>query len=742
MNAYAQNGIRLIVLVTLYLLGAELATWFIKSPDQVALIWAPSGLAFAALVVYGIRWWPFIAIAVVLLHLVLAPVPMLFLPFSIAANVLEAVIGAWVVRRFAAKAVSDLSINSGFSLLAGGLMQVLVGGPVGVTGMYIAGMVNSEQIVSGLARWMMGDLFGVISVGPAAMMIMVRLRDGVMDLPFNYAGTLEKTIWFIGMVGSLALLFWLDTHSPDYALGMASLPLAMLLWSALRFKPLWASVSNMLMAQTVAAFAGMGWGGFSTPDNLLDSSILVLFMCTITIVPQMLVAATHQNRVTSARLLRRATFDSLTRLPNRTAFGQMVRDRVANARTGTEMALAYIDVDQFKVVNDIASHAAGDELIRVLAGALGSQLEDDELLARIGGDEFGLLLCRSSPERASQRIEWMREHVAELRVPWNSDVMSTSISIGLVPFRAAKQTFSELLARADAACFTAKELGGNRVQLASLGDARNNEEVHARTSAMRWAMRLNTALEHGHFRLFCQSIASLHPSNMHGRHFEVLIRMHDVETNTLLMPGSFIPAAERFNLSARLDRYVVEHTLNWLESHPIDAADVDACCINLSAAAENSDDFERFLQQRIAASPLSPRQICFELTETSAVRDLARAQRFIQTVRGLGCRFALDDFGTGFCSFAYLHALDVDFFKIDGGFVRRLVDSPLSLAIVRSIADIARVMDKQTIAECAETDAIRSRLAELGVDYAQGYAIDEPQPIDAYFTKAMPRPGD
>ncbi|MEZ5464943.1 MAG: EAL domain-containing protein [Lysobacteraceae bacterium] len=742
MNAYAQNSIRLILLVTLYLLGAELATWFIQRPDQVALIWAPSGLAFAALVVYGLRWWPFIAIAVLLLHLVLAPVPTLFLPFSITANVVEAVAGAWVVRRFAPKSIRELTIQSGFALLGGGLIQVLLGGPIGVSGMLIAGMIGSHDVLPALARWMMGDLFGVISVAPAAMMIMLRLQGEAENIPFRYARHLEKTLWLIGIAASLVLMLWLDTHSPSYALGMACLPLAMLLWSALRFEPLIASLANMLLAQTVAAFAGMGIGGFTMPENVLDSSIVVLFMCTITIVPQMLVGAAHQNRVAAIRLLRRATIDPLTRLPNRTAFGQQVRDRLVDSRRDTELALAYIDVDQFKVVNDIASHAAGDELIRVLAGALGSQLDDDELLARIGGDEFGLLLRRSGSERAVQRLESMREHVAELRVPWNEHVMSTSISVGLVPFRAGKQRFGDLLAQADAACFTAKELGGNRVQLASLGNNHHDEAVHARTSAMRWAMRLNTALEHGHFRLFCQSIASLHPADLHGRHFEVLVRMHDVESNTLLLPGSFIPAAERFNLSARLDRYVVEHTLAWLEAHPVDAADVDACCINLSAASVNSDDFERFLQQRIAASPLSPRQICFELTETSAVRDLARAQRFIQTVRGLGCRFALDDFGTGFCSFAYLQALDVDFFKIDGGFVRRLVESPLSLAIVRSIADIARVMDKQTIAECAESDAIRRRLAELGVNYAQGYAIDEPQPIDAYFAKAMPRPGD
>src|SRR5690606_22981079 len=381
----------------------------------------------------GIRWWPFIAIAVLLLHLVLAPVPLLFLPFSVAANVLEAVIGAWVVRRFASGAVNELTIQSGFSLLAGGMVQVMLGGPVGVAGMFVAGMIDSEQVVPGLARWMMGDLFGVISVAPAAMMIMVRLRDGPMDLPFSYAGVLEKLVWCIGIVGSLALLLWLDTHSPDYALGMASLPLAMLLWSALRFKPLWASVANMLMAQTVAAFAGMGWGGFATPEGLLDSSILVLFMCMITIVPQMLVAAAHQNRVASLRLLRRATTDSLTRLPNRAAFEQSVREHVTAARRDAELALAYIDVDQFKVVNDIASHAAGDELIRVLAGAMGSQLDEDELLARIGGDEFGLLLRRSGAERAIQRVESMREHIAELRVPWNEHGVGHSSSIGLWP---------------------------------------------------------------------------------------------------------------------------------------------------------------------------------------------------------------------------------------------------------------------------------------------------------------------
>jgi EAL domain-containing protein (putative c-di-GMP-specific phosphodiesterase class I) len=233
--------------------------------------------------------------------------------------------------------------------------------------------------------------------------------------------------------------------------------------------------------------------------------------------------------------------------------------------------------------------------------------------------------------------------------------------------------------------------------------------------------------------LYCQSIVPLRPGEDRGRHFEILLRLRDPRTGEVMMPGQFMPAAERFQLGTRIDREVVVRTLAWLEANPAAAATVSTCSINLSGEALGDEGFLVFLSDRLRRSSFPSERLCFEITETSAVRDLARAQRFITQLRGFGCRFALDDFGTGFCSFNYLRALDVDYFKIDGSFVRDMETSPLAEAVVRSINEIAHVLDKRSIAEHTESERERQALIALGVDFAQGYAIDRPRPIDEYF---------
>ena len=293
--------------------------------------------------------------------------------------------------------------------------------------------------------------------------------------------------------------------------------------------------------------------------------------------------------------------------------------------------------------------------------------------------------------------------------------------------------FDAALAKADAACFTAKQLGGNRIQV-SLAD---DDAVAEQRAAMHWVMRLNEAMDSERFELACQSIVPVHPHPDGGRHFEILLRLRDA--NGLQMPpGYFVPAAERFGLGVRLDRHVIERTLDWLERHPRAVAQTRMCSINISAAAVVDDEFVEFLRERLARCQISPQQLCFEITETSAVHDIARAQRFIREVRRLGCKLALDDFGTGFCSFAYLRELDVDYFKIDGRFVREVDTDPLSVHIVQAIANIAKVLGKQTVAECAETVSVQRRLRSLGVDHIQGFGIDEPTPIDRYFSGPEP----
>ncbi|MGH8029639.1 MAG: EAL domain-containing protein, partial [Arenimonas sp.] len=250
----------------------------------------------------------------------------------------------------------------------------------------------------------------------------------------------------------------------------------------------------------------------------------------------------------------------------------------------------------------------------------------------------------------------------------------------------------------------------------------------------RWAVRIRESLDRHRFELYAQTIEPLQARTGRDCHFEILLRMRE-DRGDVLSPVHFMPAAERFRLGVRIDREVLDGTLAWLEQHPDAAARVDTCSINLTAEALVDEGFIGFVAERLRRSRFPADRLCLEITETSAVRDLERAQRFINEMRALGCRFALDDFGTGFCSFAYLRSLDVDYFKIDGSFVREMDSSPLAAEVVRSITHIAHLLDKRTIAEHTETRALLDSLRVLGVDFAQGYAIDRPEPLAAYFER-------
>jgi diguanylate cyclase (GGDEF)-like protein len=735
-NPAARHALRFVTAVAVYLAGAHVALWFVEGPEQITLIWPPSGVVFAVLILWGLRWWPFVVAAVLLTHLLMAPVPALFIPYSVAANVVGGVLGAGFVLRFRALSAERYSLDGGFNLLLGGLVMVAASALIGTAGMLHAGMIEPPDMVAAGMRWAMGDLFGIITVAPAVMLAGRGTHWGVRGHPaFAYGSWLEKSAWVIAVLVSLGAIGWASRFSGAYSLGIASLPLALLLWIALRFEPLFTALANVAFALLVATVAGLGMGGFTAPTGIGDVAVLIGFLCILALTPQVLAAASHENRVAALRLLHRASTDALTGLPNRVAFEESVR-ALGEKEYGEAMALAYLDLDQFKLVNDTISHAAGDELIRALSSALLSRLGPHDVIARTGGDEFAVLLRHCPPFEAEARAQRLRDAVAEYRFASGGHVAATTTSVGLVTFRAGEIEFDQLLAKADTACFAAKERGGNRIETVAPG---RTAVVEERSAAMRWAMRLNEALDHDRFVLFCQSIAPLVRHDDGSRHFEILLRLLDPATGQLLLPGQFIPAAERFGLGLRLDHHVLDRTLRWFDHNPESAERVGLCCINLCAASVDDERFPELLRKRLETSRLPASKLCFELTETSALRDLARAQNFIQRVRALGCKFALDDFGPGFCSFGYLRSLDVDFFKIDGSFVREIETSPLSLAVVRSIADIGRVMQKETIAECAESEAVRQRLIELGVDYAQGYAVDEPMPIELYFQPAAQR---
>lgn len=724
-------------LVALFIAGAWLATWFVSGPDQVTLIWPPAGIAIGALIVHGWRWWPFIPIAVVIFHLTLGPVPAAFIPFSVASNLATALIAVGWVQYRSPAAVDRLSMRSGFLFLGASSMAVLTGSALGAAGLVFAGMVPASGYLEAAWRWALGDLYGVVAV-LSSVLIGYRWHTWRLDgpLPFRYAPRGEKWLWLLVFLLSLVVVAWAAKRSGAYALGFASLPFVFVIWSAVRFEPPWTSFGTTVVGLYLATLIGLGYAGLAPPRDLGSTTILIAFLCMVSAAPQIVAAAAHENRVASVRALRRATVDRLTGLANRPAFEDRAKDAIRRHPQET-MAMAYLDLDQFKLVNDTLSHGTGDELLRSLAAALSSVVRKKDLLARLGGDEFALLLREVDGVEAARIAQELRRVVADFRFAHDGRVIAPTTSIGLIAFTAADADFATVFAQADAACFTAKELGGNRVQAASAGE----RHLHDRHNAMDWAVRIGDAIEHGRLRLYAQSIAALKPTaNAHLRHFEVLLRIADPGSGELLEPGPYIAAAERFRFATRIDRAVLAQTLDWFDAHPAQADEVGMVGINLSGASVNDDEFAQFVEDRVATSRLPAARLCFEITETSAVRDLAQAQRFIQRIRALGCKFALDDFGAGFCSFSYLRSLDVDIFKIDGSFVRDVHQSPLALAIVRSIAEIARVMRKQTIAEYTESETIRSHLVALGVDYAQGFAIERPLPLEDLF--APPDPAD
>lgn len=709
----------------MYLATGAVISLFFEDPAAVVLIWPPAGVAYAMLLLEGRRSWPLVALSVALLHWLFAPVSVTFLPFSIAANTLAALVGVSFVKLLGPVDLNTLRVRTGFRLLGGGILLATTSAAIGVFGMIASDMMTGQQVFPAIARWLMGDLLGVAALTPTLLMAARAWRRGSLsDVPVRFGSGKERLWWLAALLPALAAMLILGQRSPSYALGLSSLPLILLLWSALRFEPLLTGLASSVLVLSATTMAGLGYAGFTPPSSLLETAILLVFMTLLAIIPLVVSAATFESRVAAYNLVRRASIDRLTGLPNRMAFEDHVEGRLQQAEA-MPAALLYVDLDQFKLINDTVSHAEGDRYLRRLAGLLQAGLGPGECLARLGGDEFGLWLESSSARHATERAEALRHGIGELREPADHHVLSSTASIGLVHIESAGHHYAELLAAADAACFSAKELGGNRIQQAD-GELAS---IDQRDTPMHWAMRLQQAIDERRIELYAQSIVATRPmretADLHR--IEILLRLDGDDGDH---PASqVVAAAERFHLAARLDRYIIDRCLDWFDRHPEHASRMHTVSINLSAQSLAQPELIEHLRSRLRRSRLPASSLCFEITETAAIRDLALAQRFIGELRALGCRFALDDFGSGFCSFAYLPQLDVDYFKIDGSFVRDIERSALALSIVRAIAEIARSLGKLTVAECAETDAIRARVALLGVDFVQGYAVDRPQPL-------------
>ncbi len=419
-----------------------------------------------------------------------------------------------------------------------------------------------------------------------------------------------------------------------------------------------------------------------------------------------------------------AKHDALTGLVNRLEFENRTKRLLSTIQYNKgEHALCYLDLDQFKIVNDTCGHAAGDELLRQLSSVLSGIVRHRDTLARLGGDEFGVLMEYCSLEQAYRVVESLQKAIQEHQFSWEGRNFRVGVSIGLVPITTATNSLTELMKNADIACYMAKDMGRNRIQTYHI----EHSELAKRHGEMHWVERINQALEEDQFCLYAQAIVPL--VDKPGKHYELLLRMKDVE-GKIICPGAFLPAAERYNLISKLDHWVIENMFYVLSENSVFLNEVDFCSINLSGQSLTDQEILDLITSQLKKYCIPGEKICFEITETAAISNLDIATKFIASLRGLGCQFALDDFGSGLSSFAYLKNLPVDYLKIDGMFVKDIANDPINNAMVKSINEIGHIMGMQTIAEFVENDVIKGMLKEIGVDYAQGYGIGKPQPLD------------
>jgi len=433
---------------------------------------------------------------------------------------------------------------------------------------------------------------------------------------------------------------------------------------------------------------------------------------------------TEQRKLTQ-KLAYQAAHDSLTGLLNRDEFENRLGKILTSTRKHDTHALLFLDLDQFKVINDTCGHSAGDELLRQVTALLYSKLRTRDTLARLGGDEFGVILEHCPKNEALQVANALRELVQDFRFRWQDKTFTIGVSIGLFPITHRNEGLANAMSAADSACFVAKDKGRNRVHIYQADD----NVLQKRSGEMHWLPRIQQALAEQRLRLYFQPIIAITDKNEIEEHGEILLRLQG-EQNQLIPPSSFLPSAERYDQMLAIDRWVVEQSFKLLKDRSQHNPN-NMYAINLSAHALSNEDFLDFVVHSLKNYSGNPSNICFEITENVALADLQHVMKFMQTLKQLGCRFSMDDFGSGLSSFGFLKNIPLDFLKIDGRLVKGILSDPIDRAMVEAINHIGHVMELKTIAEWVEDNETLKLLEEMGVDYVQGYGLARPYPFQS-----------
>lgn len=435
--------------------------------------------------------------------------------------------------------------------------------------------------------------------------------------------------------------------------------------------------------------------------------------------------AEHELQSLQRRMQHLAAHDPLTGLINRREFELRLADAISEAASGSrKFALCYLDLDEFKVVNDTCGHGAGDQMLKQLTSIFAAEIPENDTLARLGGDEFGILYADCTMEQASINARNVLDAVRKYRFQWQDRVFDVGASVGIVPVAGGTGNLSELLSAADSACYVAKDRGRNEIHIGRAGDT----ELTLRHTEMQWIDRINRALQENRFRLYKQPIRPLQ-DHRQPEYNELLLRLEDVH-GSILAPSQFITAAERYRMMPAIDLWVVGAALDLIAGSSLPSeGHSPSFTINLSGQSFGNEELKRLILDGLDRLEIPPHRVMFEITETAAIANLAKALEFMRTLRDRGCRFILDDFGSGLSSFRYLKSLEVDFLKIDGELVREIADDPIQREMVAAIHRIGESMGIQTIGEWVENTEIEGTLREIGVDYAQGWGVGRPVPF-------------
>ena len=433
-----------------------------------------------------------------------------------------------------------------------------------------------------------------------------------------------------------------------------------------------------------------------------------------------------EQRMMAVHLARVSTHDLLTGLLNRTGFLVHLEQALPASRGGEESVVCFFDIDQFKLVNDTCGHVAGDDLLEWVAARLREAVGEADVAARLGGDEFAILLRRRSLEEAASFATRFQELLGEFVFSWEDKSFAVTVCVGVAPVGAEFDDAGDLLAAVDHACYMAKDSGRGSIQVYE----RDDQEVARRVDEMAWVARINHKLRNGEVQLYAQPIRPLSVMSLEGQQFEVLMRVVEPE-GTIRNPGQLVRAAERFGLMPMVDRWVVRSTLQALRRLDGNGLRrVSLCSINLSGLSLRDGSVLDEIREQLADTGIPPQKLCFEITETSAVRNLKQARWLIQELGSIGCKLALDDFGTGVASYSYLKELPVHYLKVAGQFVEAMLTSSLDSAMVESINQISHLMEMESIAESVGSRELYDRVRAIGVDHAQGFWVGMPRPLE------------